>query len=112
MAESQTKKLFKLSLSVRQWLDESQAIVREIDRKHDPRQKFERWRGSKDGKQWKKEQYIKQNGFCALCPHPIALHGSHIDHIQPISLSPDLAVEVTNLRLLCPPCNSSKGNKI
>jgi hypothetical protein len=57
---------------------------------YSPRAKFERWRDSHDGKQWKQTQFTKQKGCCAICHTEIALLGSHIDHIQPIAKAPSL----------------------
>lgn len=35
----------------------------------------------------------------------------HIDHIKPISKFPHLALEITNLQVLCVDCNFGKSNK-
>ena len=34
----------------------------------------------------------------------------HVDHIKPISLNPELALEFSNLQVLCRDCNLGKGN--
>lgn len=34
----------------------------------------------------------------------------HVDHIKPRRLFPALALDVTNLQVLCEPCNHGKGN--
>jgi 5-methylcytosine-specific restriction endonuclease McrA len=77
-----------------------------------PRAKFERWRDSCDGKQWKQTQFAKQNGRCAICCSGISLLGSHIDHRQPISQAPQLATDRNNLQITCAPCNLSKGTNV
>jgi 5-methylcytosine-specific restriction endonuclease McrA len=79
---------------------------------YSPRAKFERWRDSHDGKQWKQTQFTKQKGCCAICHTEIALLGSHIDHIQPIAKAPQLATILSNFQITCPPCNLSKGATI
>jgi len=35
----------------------------------------------------------------------------HVDHIKPRSLYPLLALEFSNLQVLCEPCNIGKGNR-
>jgi len=34
----------------------------------------------------------------------------HVDHIKPRRLYPELALDVTNLQILCEECNHGKGN--
>lgn len=86
-----------------------------INNRHNPRKIFNDWRNSTEGKQWKQSQYEKQQGKCGcfgcsfVAPSPEYLE---IDHIKPIATHPELAIEPTNLRLLCPPCNRKKGEKI
>lgn len=35
----------------------------------------------------------------------------HVDHIKPRSLHPHLALELSNLQIMCNECNVSKSNK-
>ncbi len=35
----------------------------------------------------------------------------HVDHIKPRSKHPELELEITNLQVLCRPCNMGKSNK-
>lgn len=107
-----TKRLFKLNLSLNQSLTESKKIAERIKLKYDPRHEFECWRNSKEGEIWKQQQYKIQNGCCAICRQPTPFKGSHIDHIKPISLYPDLNIDPKNLQITCPPCNISKSNKV
>ena len=92
-----------------QVLEKARQTCRIIEERYSPRKRFERWRDSTDGRLWKEKQYRKQKHKCALCGRAIPLKGSHIDHIQPIKLSPNLACDVRNLHLTCPYCNQSKG---
>lgn len=87
--------------------------AQEIRQYYAPRAKFDRWKITEDGKLWKEKQHKRQQGRCAnaKCHIEIEVKGSHIDHIQPISKFPELAIEIKNLRLLCPNCNVKKGNK-
>lgn len=55
---------------------------------------------------------------CWLCGQPIdySLPSTHIaafsvDHVQPLSLRPDLAEEPSNLRAAHSRCNKSRGNR-
>ena len=50
----------------------------------------------------------KQNSECVYCKKDLNL-GFHIDHIQP--LSKDGKHISSNIQLLCPTCNISKGNR-
>lgn len=49
-----------------------------------------------------------QKSKCACCRKSIK-HGYHVDHIVPIAIGG--TNDKTNLQLLCPPCNLSKGAK-
>jgi 5-methylcytosine-specific restriction endonuclease McrA len=51
------------------------------------------------------------NGRCMLCGSPPAQHSLHVDHIKPRSLFPALALEPSNLQVLCRDCNLGKSNK-
>lgn len=63
---------------------------------------------------WRSVRYEalkRSRGCCELCgatPEKAALH---VDHIAPRSKYPLLALEVTNLQVLCKDCNLGKGNK-
>jgi hypothetical protein len=47
--------------------------------------------------------------FCVKCKTNEDLT---VDHIQPRSKYPELALEISNTQILCRSCNSSKGNRI
>jgi 5-methylcytosine-specific restriction endonuclease McrA len=61
-----------------------------------------------------KDLYNDQKGLCPLCGDPLgdslASATYHVDHNIPFSRGG--GNERTNLRLLCPPCNLSKGAKV
>lgn len=90
------------------------ARVKSIEKKYDPvalaRQRFNNWRSSNEGKVWKQSQFEIIGGKCSLCEDllPSAAH-FHIDHIESLSKHPDKALELSNLQLLCSPCNLKKG---
>lgn len=52
---------------------------------------------------------VAQAGVCAMCPEEIILN-FHVDHIVPVSKGG--RNDVSNLQLLCPPCNMSKSDKV
>ncbi|QUS59394.1 HNH endonuclease [Synechocystis sp. PCC 7339] len=86
--------------------------VERIKKYYSPRNQFNRWRDSGDGKNWKKRQHEKQKHKCANPNCNFVYEKSEyfdIDHIKPIKTHPHLAVDKKNLQLLCPPCNSRKG---
>jgi len=94
-----------------QALAQVKAIAQPLRQKHNPRARFERWRDSVAGKHWKESQHISQHGRCNLCQGTIALNGSHLDHIKPLSRSPHLACEPRNRQILCTTCNQRKGDR-
>ena len=63
---------------------------------------------------WRRARYDalrRSNGVCSLCGNPPVGHGLHVDHIKPRSKFPELALEITNLQVLCRDCNLGKGNR-
>lgn len=92
----------------------------------DYRIEFNKWKLSKEGKEWKTKQWIKQNGMCygPLC-NPLngmqyGIYGTrynkgsmHIDHIKSIKECVSKNVNpntIDNYQLLCSACNQSKGS--
>lgn len=64
-----------------------------------------------DSWQWTDLRFktIKKYGAkCMLCS---STKNIQVDHIKPKSLYPDLALEPSNLQILCGPCNKGKSNK-
>lgn len=51
-------------------------------------------------------------GHCERCRRSPERHGIrlNVDHIQPRSYRPDLALNPDNLQILCGDCNKTKGN--
>lgn len=64
-----------------------------------------------NSREWKELRYkvINIHGRKCLCCNasdkPI-----HVDHIKPISKYPELALEISNLQVLCEDCNLGKSN--
>jgi hypothetical protein len=62
---------------------------------------------------WQKARYqalLRGKGCCACCG-ATAKPGRplHVDHIKPKSAYPELALDVSNLQILCGACNMGKG---
>lgn len=55
----------------------------------------------------------KQYGYrCMCCGYlPKDKRMSHVDHIKPRRFFPELALEFSNVQILCARCNKKKGNK-
>ncbi len=82
----------------------------DLTQKNSPRKRFERWRDSDQGKDWKRMEFERIGGQCQCCQHSFpSIHHLVIDHIHPIAKFPELATETQNFQLLCPPCNQTKG---
>lgn len=69
-----------------------------------------------DSNKWQRLRYevlVASNGQCALCGRSTREHGVilHVDHIKPRSRFPNLALERTNLQVLCEDCNLGKSNR-
>lgn len=66
-------------------------------------------------KEWRKLRYqaFKRYGnTCCVCGRgPKNGLVMHVDHIKPRSYYPQLALEITNLQIMCEECNVSKSNK-
>jgi 5-methylcytosine-specific restriction endonuclease McrA len=92
-------------------LGEIHAIAQSFAPKHTPRNRFNRWRNSADGKAWKAQQYKSQGGRCALCDRKIPLRRSPIDHIVPLAIAPHRACDPSNLQITCADCNEKKGHR-
>lgn len=55
------------------------------------------------------EVFRNQNGICAMCLEPIDLDTCHKDHKTPLSRGG--SNDISNVHLVCAPCNRSKYNK-
>ena len=106
-----TNKLFKANIFLDKNKIKTQPTIDIIKAKYDPRAEFNRWRKSKDGQLWKKQQYQKQKESCAICNQKVMLKGSHIDHIKPLVDYPNLSLNTSNLQITCWQCNLYKSDK-
>ncbi|NCJ06637.1 HNH endonuclease [Synechococcales cyanobacterium C] len=94
-------------------LQKYQDLAAKIRHKYRPRRRFERWRDSQDGQAWKQQQFNRIQGICPDCGHQLpAIAHFQIDHIKPLKTHPDLATDLSNLQLLCGPCNQRKACQI
>lgn len=63
---------------------------------------------------WRRARYEalrRCRGVCELCGSPPIAHSLQVDHIRPRSKYPELALEPTNLQVLCRDCNFGKSNR-
>jgi hypothetical protein len=68
-----------------------------------------------NSKEWRRLRYQafrKYGNKCSVCGRG-ASEGMviHVDHIKPRSLHPHLALELSNLQIMCHECNVSKSNR-
>lgn len=65
--------------------------------------------------EWRALRYVALKEYgntCAACGRgPRDGVKLHVDHIQPRSKRPDLALEIRNLQILCADCNLAKSNR-
>ncbi len=78
----------------------------------DPRQQFNNWLRSSEGKAWKREEFQRRNGICAYCGELMREADAVVHHVEPIAKLGSLANRLENYRLLHPNCNNSIGTKI
>jgi 5-methylcytosine-specific restriction endonuclease McrA len=55
------------------------------------------------------EAFAKYGNICQCCgmrPPQVTLH---VDHVKPRMTHPELALDITNLQILCEACNIGKG---
>lgn len=68
-----------------------------------------RWRSLRiDALEGNRERYGVLTCECCLAR---TAEQWHVDHIQPRSLHPELALEICNLQVLCEACNLGKGDR-
>lgn len=78
-----------------------------------PRNRFNRWRDSEEGKAWKQQQFEAIESKCPECEFTLPSIGHFvIDHIKPLGKYPHMATDPGNLRLLCHLCNLTKGSTV
>ena len=78
------------------------------------RKNFNNWIKGSEGKAFKRYLYRHQKKRCAapdceMQKTKFPLGHLQVDHIKPLSVYPELALDRKNLQLLCGPCNQKKG---
>jgi 5-methylcytosine-specific restriction endonuclease McrA len=91
-------------------LDKYREQKRRIEKYYSPRERFNRWRDSEQGKAWKLQQYQTIGGVCLGCGRSFHINNFDIDHVEAIAKVPDLAIDLKNLQLLCSSCNRKKSS--
>lgn len=73
------------------------------------------YRGFYGTPEWLRLRYdalVKAKGRCECCMNrPTEASPLHVDHIKPRSKHPELALDPSNLQVLCADCNFGKGNR-
>ena len=73
--------------------------------------KYEAFRNSDEGRNWKKQKLITCNHRCPECNKLINENNSNIDHKHPRRHYPWLAWDINNFWILCRDCNTNKTDK-
>jgi 5-methylcytosine-specific restriction endonuclease McrA len=81
----------------------------------DKQRAWEEYQGFFKTKEWRSVRYraLQAHGARCQCCGRTASEGViiHVDHIKPRSKYPELALDVSNLQVLCEDCNLGKSNK-
>jgi 5-methylcytosine-specific restriction endonuclease McrA len=66
------------------------------------------------GRPWRRIRalILKRDPYCTIRGPKCKHYSTTVDHIIPLSVRPDLAHEMTNLRGACGPCNYAGGARI
>lgn len=96
--------------------DEHVGLFEQIRREQQQRQQAannaETFYKSKEWRRLRYQAFSKYGNNCCVCGRgPSDGMVMHVDHIKPRSLHPHLALEITNLQVMCHECNVSKGNR-
>jgi len=91
-----------------------QQLTKEVKEKFNPRN-FNYF--SKMFRRMRHEIFVRDGEYCKICgrePIDLCEYGKYlsIDHIKPVSKFPELALEPSNLQVLCIECNKEKSNKV
>ena len=93
--------------------------MRQVRRERPPRRRGARRRAHPlaGDRRWTAlaKAWLVDHPWCARCAKRHALHGGplrrpavHVDHVIPVRIAPELALERSNLQSLCRPCHSVK----
>lgn len=94
--------------------DEFHKIAKEayqFARTHHANPKYEAFRNSDEGRDWKKGKLTECNHRCPERNKLINDNNSSIDHKHPRRHYPWLTWEISNLWVLCRDCNKNKGDR-
>jgi 5-methylcytosine-specific restriction endonuclease McrA len=91
---------------------ETEALLKNAQKKIDPRAEFNNWLQSSDGQSWRQKQYEYQKRCCAYCKESLRFEDSVVHHVIPLQQLGRQANKPENLKLLHPSCNLKIGTKI
>ncbi|MEL7140599.1 MAG: HNH endonuclease signature motif containing protein [Cyanobacteria bacterium J06573_11] len=109
--EALISKLLPATKQADQSMEQLKQVADSIHKRYEPRLEFDRWKQTLGGRKWKRSQLKLQQGLCNSCRCRVKLKGSHIDHIKPLKHYPQLAIDPSNLQILCSDCNLRKGQQ-
>ena len=64
-------------------------------------------RGTRAWRELRQKVFTQQGRQCVECGGTEKLE---VDHIIPVTVEPSLAMDITNLQVLCKPCNIAKSD--
>ncbi|MBP0001826.1 MAG: HNH endonuclease [Cyanobacteria bacterium SID2] len=91
---------------------ETENLLQKARKVIDPRDEFNKWLRSLEGKTLKQKQYEYQDGKCAYCKETLRFEDAVVHHIIPISKLGRKANKPENFKLLHPSCNLKIGTQI
>ena len=114
----------------KQWVIENGAFIYEIAKKHSIKKKRSSTKNTAVQQSTNKafvasKEFLESYEWRKLRMEALKLHGArcqccgasprdgvviHVDHIKPRRKFPELALELSNLQILCEVCNHGKGN--
>ncbi|CDM98164.1 conserved protein of unknown function [Limnospira indica PCC 8005] len=90
---------------------ETEKLLAKAKKMIDPRNEFNKWLKSSEGKDWKKKQFEYQNGKCASCGETLRFADAEVHHVLSLKEGGKTANKPENFKLLHPNCNRKIGSK-
>lgn len=114
--ENSKEKLYQelalLLLKEEQLLKQTEDLLNKAKATIDPRQEFNKWLRSSEGKIWKQKQYKYQGGKCAYCKEDLRFADAVVHHVNSLQEFGHDANKPENFKLLHQSCNLKIGTKI
>lgn len=91
---------------------DTEKILAKANTAINPRQEFNKWLKSSEGKAWKHKQFNYQEDKCAYCGELLRFADAVVHHVLPLKDFGSAANKPENFKLLHSGCNLSIGTKI